>query len=495
MSKRKRRTPDRRLSGQSHRRVIIVAASVAVFLLSSIGLLAARRRATTRTMVQSGPTDPAHPSKEYIYAGGRMVATEEPAASTTPNYIGFLDHVGCDTIFGWAADRNRLNTSINVQIYDGTTLTSTVLANLYRPGVDTLLGDNGLHGFSIATPVSLKDGATHSVHVKFEASTTELTNSPTAVTCTGAPSYVGFLDHVGCDNIFGWAADRNRLNAPLNVSIYDGNTLIAVVTANLFRAGVGPFVGDNGLHGFVITTPASLKDGVAHSIHVKFESSSTELSGSPTSLTCAVSPPNYIGFLDHAGCDAIYGWVADRNRLNTPITASIYNGSTLITTVQANIFRPGVDAFLGDNGMHGFNIPTPLALKTGSTLSVHVQFEAGSTDLSGSPVSLTCSLSAPSYVGFLDHAGCDNIAGWAADQNRLNTSINVQIYDGSTLIATVQGNLFRTGVDTLLGDNGLHGFSIPTPAALKNSQAHSVHVKFEASTTELTNSPASLTCP
>src|SRR5262249_49386753 len=103
------------------------------------------------------------------------------------------------------------------------------------------------------------------------------------------PNYVGFVDHAGCDFIGGWAADRNRLNPPINVQIYDGSTLIATVLANSSRTDVGAFLGDNGLHGFSVTTPASLKDGAPHSVHIKFEASATELSSSPASITCGGS--------------------------------------------------------------------------------------------------------------------------------------------------------------------------------------------------------------
>src|SRR5262245_45256355 len=132
--------------------------------------------------------------------------------SGPPDYEGFVDHAGCDFIGGWAADKNQLNTSISVSLYDGTTLLTTVTADGSRPDVGHVLGDNGLHGFNIPTPVSLKNGSQHSVHVRFETSTTDLTNSPASITCTSAASYVGFVDHLACDTIAGWAADRNRLN-------------------------------------------------------------------------------------------------------------------------------------------------------------------------------------------------------------------------------------------------------------------------------------------
>jgi len=209
------------------------------------------------------------------------------------DYTGMFEHAGCDTLSGWAADRSRLNTSITVSIYDNGSLLTTVLANMSRPDIGALLGDNGLHGFSIATPLSLRNGHLHSVSVRFESSGTDLSSSPASLTCSPPPSYVGTLDHAGCDTLAGWGADRTRLNTPINLSFYDGATLLTTVLANQSRPDVGTFLGDNGLHGFSFTTPSELRDGSTHTLSVRFESSSTNLASSPVSLTCH-------NHLDHA---------------------------------------------------------------------------------------------------------------------------------------------------------------------------------------------------
>jgi hypothetical protein len=106
-----------------------------------------------------------------------------------PVYEGFVDNVGCDSIAGWAADRNRLNTSINVKIYDGSTLVSTVLARDLRTDVGNYLGDNGRHGFAIQLPSRFKDGQQHILRVRFEDSTANLTNSPKTMTCSSQYTY------------------------------------------------------------------------------------------------------------------------------------------------------------------------------------------------------------------------------------------------------------------------------------------------------------------
>jgi hypothetical protein len=51
------------------------------------------------------------------------------------------------------------------------------------------------------------------------------------------------------------------------------------------------YLGDNGNHGYVIPTPASLSDGATHTIHLRFETSATELNtGSPATLSCSPLP-------------------------------------------------------------------------------------------------------------------------------------------------------------------------------------------------------------
>ena len=116
---------------------------------------------------------------------------------------------------------------------------------------------------------------------------------------------------------------------------------------------------------------------------------------------------------------------------------------------------------------------------------------------SGSPNRLLYSLldpGTPVYEGFVDYASCDSIVGWAADRTQLNSPIVVTIYDGSNFVTNVLANTLRSDVGSYLGDNGLHGFAIPTPAVFKNGQTHTLRVKFEDSAVNLTNSPQTLTC-
>ena len=244
----------------------------------------------------------------------------------------------------------------------------------------------------------------------------------------GSASYTGAVDVVGCATVSGWAADSARLNQVITVSIYDGTTLLSTINADQFRADVGKYLGDNGLHGFTYSLPASLRDGKGHNIHVTFENtSSSELYGSPKALTCTSA---YTGYVDSADCNGIAGWVADKGRLNTPIVVSLWDGAVLIASATANQSRADVGAVLGDNGLHGFSIPLPSSYANGVSHSLQLHYETGSTAV-GSTFNLTCNAGGVKYAGYTDSASCSGITGWAADKARLNTSLVVSLWDGA----------------------------------------------------------------
>jgi hypothetical protein len=131
-----------------------------------------------------------------IASSGKAVAQTQTNGGGTPNYVGYVDHTGCDLIGGWAADRNNLGNSIAVKIYSDGMFVANTTANLSRPDVGNHLGDNGLHGYTVATPPFLKDGQTHQIAAYFESSTVALTNSGASLFCAPASPPPLCADHV-----------------------------------------------------------------------------------------------------------------------------------------------------------------------------------------------------------------------------------------------------------------------------------------------------------
>ena len=204
------------------------------------------------------------------------------------------------------------------------------------------------------------------------------------------PVYAGYTDTSSCNGISGWAADRSRLNQPILVTLWDGGTQIASVTANSFRSDVGNFLGDNGMHAFTLPIPPSIANGVGHLLQVRYETSTQQLPNSPVTLTCGSGSRNYAGYVDSASCNGINGWAADKLRLNQPITVSLWDGVSQLASTTANASRSDVGTFLGDNGLHGFSLPVPPGYSNGVMHTLQMRFETSNTQLSGAPVTLTC---------------------------------------------------------------------------------------------------------
>ncbi|RRB00761.1 family 78 glycoside hydrolase catalytic domain [Larkinella rosea] len=127
-------------------------------------------------------------------------ATDTEGASTTAVmsvlinanlnvYDGYLDKVRCDSITGWAWNRDKPNTPITIEFLDGATMeTATVVgstvANIYRLDLKTAGKGNGAHGYRFKVPESLKDNRTHTIWGRAEG-VYGLKWNPKTLTCEG----------------------------------------------------------------------------------------------------------------------------------------------------------------------------------------------------------------------------------------------------------------------------------------------------------------------
>ena len=235
---------------------------------------------------------------------------------------------------------------------------------------------------------------------------------------------------------------------------------------------------------------------ISHNLQVRYETSTTQLPGSPVTLICGGgTQANYAGWVDSASCSGINGWAADKSRLNQPITVSLWDGATQIASTTANASRADVGGVLGDNGLHGYSMPIPAGYSNGVSHTLQIRYETSATQLPRSPAMLTCGGSAGAdYTGWVENLSCSAISGWAVAKNSLNTSINIGVYDGVTLLSTAAASQLRADVGTFLGDYGLHGFGLTSPAALKDGKVHAVTVRQVGSSVALPG-PQSMICP
>jgi|GEM_PF-1119125 len=310
----------------------------------------------------------------------RIINPNSPALQ----YQGFVDGAGCNTIQGWAWDAGNPSNTVSVDIYDGTTFVAVAVANMYREDLLNALGSPA-HGFSCPTPAALKNGAPHSIVVKFSGTNTLLSNNNRIVQCSLAPSFFGRHDGEGCNAIEGWAWDGNEPNGTVTVDIYDGTTLIGSTAATLYRQDLADVLGSP-YHGFIFHTPASLRDGQPHTVTVKFGGTNTNLPlDTPRTFSCTSSTPNLQGNHDVGDCNTISGYAWDANDDQGTINAAIYVDGSFTSVV------PAQQAFAGiGSGYHGFRFAVLAGLKNGQAHSILVKFSGTATGLSNSPRMLTC---------------------------------------------------------------------------------------------------------
>lgn len=111
-------------------------------------------------------------------------AVSKPKASGPPLYEGFFDIGTCDVIHGWAWNQADPEAALNIEIYDGTTLLSTVKANEPRGDLVNVGKGTGKYGYSYTPPPALRDHKPHVIHVKIAGSDYEVGNSPKTLTCS-----------------------------------------------------------------------------------------------------------------------------------------------------------------------------------------------------------------------------------------------------------------------------------------------------------------------
>ncbi len=235
---------------------------------------------------------------------GLILLVMASTAQATPNYNGYHNVADCSSISGWAWDANKRTQPINVDIYDGSTLISTLPAATFDQGLLNWGFGDGRHAFSIATPASLLDGKWHLITVKYGGTQTNLNSTPIALSCiapgVATPNYNGYHNVADCSSISGWAWDANKRTQPINVDIYDGSTLISTLPAATFDQGLLNWGFGDGRHAFSIATPASLLDGKWHLITVKYGGTQTALNNSPRAINACTAAAQAKVYYIHA---------------------------------------------------------------------------------------------------------------------------------------------------------------------------------------------------
>ena len=99
------------------------------------------------------------------------------------------------------------------------------------------------------------------------------------------------------------------------------------------------------------------------------------------------------------------------------------------------------------------------------------------------------------FEGSFDKMEVVSLGGWAWDGSQPNTPIKVEIYDGSTLLATILAEGFREDLKVAGKGDGRHAFNYALPQSLRDDQPHTISIRYAGTKSDLSGSPKTLTFP
>ncbi len=121
------------------------------------------------------------PNAPKPIAEGQGAASTPAAPGAPAGAEGSLELADAKLIAGWAYDPGNPNAPVALEIYDGTTMLSTVVAKEFRGDLKANGKGDGKHFFMVSTPPNIKDGKAHWIRVTVATTHFELPGSPKSV--------------------------------------------------------------------------------------------------------------------------------------------------------------------------------------------------------------------------------------------------------------------------------------------------------------------------
>ena len=117
---------------------------------------------------------------------GLRAGLQLPAQDIAPGrLVGYFDEANYERLLGWAYDEAHSDQPVRLEIVDGDVVVARVLANLYRPDVESSGFGSGRCGFVLERP-GLSPLDRHVLRVRRAADGAELTHSPRVLEATPA---------------------------------------------------------------------------------------------------------------------------------------------------------------------------------------------------------------------------------------------------------------------------------------------------------------------
>ncbi|RCR65653.1 putative Ig domain-containing protein [Larkinella punicea] len=307
------------------------------------------------------------------------------------SFDGYVNGADCGSFRGWAWDRNKANTPVSIDILDGPTVITMMLADVFRQDLQTAGKGNGKHAFSFPIPESLKDGLPHQLSARVAGSSFMLKDSPKNLICQSSTTPEGNKPPVAPTPTVLVAPLAAQVGVPFSATLvaftdpesgsltYGLSGLPAGLTINSASRVIGGTPTEAG--SFVLAYSATDPAGATNSVSFVL----TVTAAATTTVT-----GNFEGYLDKVECGTIRGWVWDRNQPNAPVTVEFYTGSTVWGSTVANLYRVDLKNAGKGNGFHAYSFAVPASLIGTGTHVLYGRVQGSSYVLKDSGKPLTC---------------------------------------------------------------------------------------------------------
>jgi hypothetical protein len=317
-----------------------------------------------------------------------------------------------------------------------------------------------------------------------------LATGPEVAGAQPGSNYEGFQEVTDCNIVAGWARDAVRPAEPVTVEILDNDVRIGLVRADTYRRDLHAGFKGDGRHAFVFRLPTALRDGRPHRLRTRIAGSNFELVGSGKLIACApeAAPASTARQLamrtlevqrlgEELSTNDATALALEKDLLARQL--EVVELRRRIETRNAELQKLRADIEARRHEIAQLN----RVIDAGNREAQRLERDIDCQQLGGIPKAR------PAYEGVLCRVDAKSMAGWAWDKNQPDALVQVDLFDGDTLLGTVSADKFREDLVHVKKGKGNHGFVYVTPPQLRDGELHTIHAKIAGTTLELRNSP------
>ncbi|MGI4955668.1 MAG: glycosyltransferase family 2 protein [Janthinobacterium lividum] len=259
---------------------------------------------------------------------------------------------------------------------------------------------------------------------------------------------------------------------------------VEVIEAGLVFAGGFAVAGEDGAHGFTLPLPRLPRIGVPFSLSLR-------LSGMATgpALTLPIEACGFAGYVEESNQPFVQGWLADLADPARIVTVEVSAGDQVIWSGPADIPRDDIRAFGMSDGLAGYRVPLPKAVKRDRPVTIAARIAGTATHLVNSPYVLPA---LPPYAGYFDALEDPFAGGWVVNMHHPDVPLAVEAICDGEVIGSGLADLFRGDVEKAGMPAARCGFRFIMERPVAELYGKDVYVRIAGTSEVLNGSPQQL---